>query len=344
MHRSITALTFSVLILSVFTDASCHKASLNNAQNGNWVQAAAIGNYPRGGAACFVVGNKAFVGLGYNEAVGGTGRLNDFWSFSLDSGWKQVQDFPGAARSNAASFSLGGYGYVGTGTIDKIGALKDFYRYDTAADEWKPRADFPGAARWDAVGFAVQGKGYIGTGKGQFWQNDFYQYNPDDNSWDRTPGTTGNFSKRQGAVSFVYNDKAYVVTGSNNGIMVRDFWSFDPSQSTPWTQLGNITNTDASTIDDGYTDIVRENGSVFINNGKAFLTLGRNGTMVTSTWMYDFEHLQWTRRTAFPRSPRFSAVAFTIGGKSFIGTGDAGSSTFDDFNMFVPDVVFNPND
>lgn len=345
MHRSITLSIFSFLILSVFTNAHCHKATLTDTLTGNWVQAAAIGNYPRAGAASFVVGNKAFVGLGYNEGVGGTGRLNDFWSFSLDSGWKQLQDFPGKARSGAAAFSLGEFGYVGTGTDDELGAFQDFYRYDTAKDQWTPRADFPGDARWGAVGFAVQGKGYIGTGKGKFWLNDFYQYNPGDNTWARTPGTAGNFSKREGAVSFVYNNKAYVVTGSNNNVMARDFWSFDPSQSAPWTRLADIANTDASTVDDAYADIQREHASVFVNDGKAYLTVGRNGTLVTSTWMYDFDKLQWSRRTGFPRAPRFSAVAFTIGGKSFVGTGDTGNrTTFDDFNMFEPDVVFNPND
>jgi len=345
MHCQITNSAFSIAALVLFTNASCHKASLSPTENGNWIQAAPMPNFPRGGSACFVVGDRAYVGLGLNEHVGGKGRLNDFWSFSLDSGWTQKQDFPGPARSGAATFSLGGYGYLGTGTDDGIRGFNDFYRYDTARDQWTRKADYPGQSRWDAVGFAVKGKGYIGTGYGIYWMNDFFQYDTTYDRWDRTPGTAGNFSKRRGAVSFVYNDKAYVVTGSTSGAMARDFWSFDPTQSIPWTQLHDIANTEVSTEDDQYADIQREYASVFVNGSKAYLTIGRNGSLVTTTWMYDLDNGVWVRRTGYPRAARFGAVAFTIAGQSFVGTGNTGNNTtFDDFNRFVPDKPFNPND
>jgi hypothetical protein len=38
-------------------------------------------------------------------------------------------------------------------------------------------------------------------------------------------------------------------------------------------------------------------------------------------------------------------VSFTIKGMSFLGTGFSGNNaTFDDFDQFLPDVAFNPND
>jgi hypothetical protein len=127
--------------------------------------------------------------------------------------------------------------------------------------------------------------------------------------------------------------------------MARDGWAFDPFQPAPWIPLHNITNTDPGSFDDGYTDLEREFASAFVNGDHAYLTLGRsNGTMVTSTWEYDFVQDVWSRRTAYPRQPRFGAVAFTIDGKSFVGTGSTGNSTFDDFNQFVPNQPFNPND
>jgi hypothetical protein len=126
--------------------------------------------------------------------------------------------------------------------------------------------------------------------------------------------------------------------------MARDSWAFDPSQTTPWIPLHDITNTDPGSFDDGYTDLQREFASVFVNGSQAYLTLGRNGTMITSTWVYDFVQDIWARRTTYPRQPRYGSVAFTIDGKSFVGTGYTGSSTFDDFNQFVPDQAYNPND
>ncbi len=88
-----------------------------------------------------------------------------------------------------------------------------------------------------------------------------------------------------------------------------------------------------------------QNAFAFVNGDQAFLTKGTNGTMITSTWAYDFVSDQWSRRTPFPRQPRYGAVGFTISGKSFLGTGNTGSNaTFDDFEQFLPTVPFNAND
>jgi len=209
---------------------------------------------------------------------------------------------------------------------------------------WTRKADFHDP-RYDAVGFALQGKGYIGTGYNGYSRNDFYQYDTAADTWTLTTGTSGNFSKRRGAVAFVYKDKAYIVTGSNNNVMVRDMWSFDPSGAVPWQQLANITNTDPASWDDGYTDIQRELATGFVNGDQAFLVTGSNGTMQTSTWAYDFASDRWSRRTAYPKAPRTGAVSFTISGLSFLGSGFSGSnSTFDDFEQFQPKVPFNSND
>jgi N-acetylneuraminic acid mutarotase len=341
MNTPFNFLTFSTIVLAA---VACHPNNLPDTQLGDWVQAAPIGADPRSNSVSFVMGDKAYVGLGYNEHVGGLGRLTDFWSFTVSDGWRQLQDFPGAPRSHAAGFALGNYGYVGTG-YDGFNTYSDFYQYDTAQNQWTKKASFPGGPRYDAVGFAVQEKGYIGTGYNVYWMNDFYQYDPQKDAWTATSGTSGNFSKRQGAMVFVYQNQAYIVGGGNNGTMVRDFWRFDPSQSSPWHQLNDITNTNQATFDDGYKDIERQNGVAFINGDQAFLTTGTNGTAVTSTWAYDFAADLWSQRTPYPRQPRSGAVAFTVSGKSYLGTGNTGSnSTFDDFEQFLPTVPFNAND
>jgi N-acetylneuraminic acid mutarotase len=341
-----TAFVLCALLLAggMYVFYGCKPASLSDTQLGNWVQAAAIGAYPRSNSVCFVIGDHAYVGMGYNESIGGLGRLKDFWTFCVDSGWTQVQDFPGPPRSNAAGFSIGNEGYAGTG-YDGFTAYNDFYRYDPVANVWMRKADYPGGARYDAVGFGVHGLGYLGTGFNIYWLNDFYQYDPGQDKWAETPGTSGNFSKRRGAVAFVYNDQAYIVTGSNSGGMVRDFWRFDPSQHEPWFQLNNITNTSSETFDDGYTDIEREYGTMFVNGTQAYLSTGTNNSLLNSTWAYDIPSDRWSRRTPWQRSSRDGAVSFTVSGRSFLGTGNTGSnSTFDDFDEFQPPVAFDSND
>ena len=58
--------------------------------------------------------------------------------------------------------------------------------------------------------------------------------------------------KRQGATAFVIDGKAYVCGGQNNNSDVSDFWRFDPSAATPWTQLRDIANTSDDDYDDDY--------------------------------------------------------------------------------------------
>lgn len=344
MKTPSTSFCLSVIAFCiVFVVYSCKPTEIPDTQLGNWVQAAPIGAYPRSNAVCFVIGDHAYVGLGYNETIARPGRLTDFWTFCVDSGWTQIQSFPGAPRSNAAGFGIGNYGYVGTGW-DSYTVFNDFWRYDPAANVWTRKADYTGGPRYDAVGFSVQGKGYIGTGFNNYWLNDFYQYDPAQDKWSQTPGTSGNFSKRRGAVAFVYNDQAYIVTGSNSGGMVRDFWRFDPSQPAAWHQLADITNTNAATFDDGYTDIEREYGTVFVNGTQAFLSTGSNASMITSTWAYDIPSDRWSRRTAWQRAARSGAVSFTVSSQSYLGAGSTGTSTLDDFDQFQPTVAFNSND
>jgi N-acetylneuraminic acid mutarotase len=345
MHRAIYTLALVTPVLFLLSETGCHPVNLPYTQTGNWLQSAQIGSYPRTNAVSFVIGNKAYVGTGYNPLVNGN-KLSDFWRFSVDSGWKQVQSLPGSVRSNAVGFSLNGHGYVGTGLgADGVTSFNDFYQYDTLLNQWTQKSSFPGGPRRDAVGFGLQGKGYIGTGFSFVWLNDFYEYDPGTDSWALTVGTSGDFSKRQAATCFVHNNKAYIVAGSANGTMARDFWSFDPSLSSPWVRLGDITNDNSSTKDDQYSDIRREYAVSFINGDSAYLTLGQNGVPLASTWVYDFVHDQWAQRTPYHREPRTGAVAFTISGRSFVGTGNAGSAgVLDDFDEFMPNQPYNPND
>ena len=74
-----------------------------------------------------------------------------------------------------------------------------------------------------------------------------------------------------------------------------DFWRFDPSAATPWTQLRDIANTSDDDYDDDYTSIVRSYGVSFVIDGKAYLTLGSTagGSYYSNYWIYDPETDLW---------------------------------------------------
>jgi N-acetylneuraminic acid mutarotase len=137
------------------------------AQGANiWTRKSDLGFYlpnsppPRSEGVGFSVGNKGFVGLGYD----GTNYLNDFWEYDpVADLWTQKADFQGGTRGGAVAFSIGSFGYVGTG-FNVNGQFKDFWQYDTAANTWQAKSDFQGGLRKFAVGFSINNKGYIGTG------------------------------------------------------------------------------------------------------------------------------------------------------------------------------------
>ncbi|HXO78204.1 MAG TPA: hypothetical protein VN824_23275, partial [Puia sp.] len=80
--KSSTSIIYLLFFAFTILSFSCNRDNLPNTQLGNWVQAAAIGDAPRSNASSFVIGDVAYVGLGYNESVGSLRRLKDFWKFS----------------------------------------------------------------------------------------------------------------------------------------------------------------------------------------------------------------------------------------------------------------------
>ena len=168
-------------------------------------------------------------------------------------------------------------------------------------------------------------------------------------------------SQRAGAVSWVYNNKGYLLCGRTPGSrwavnnMCYDFWTFDPTKadSVAWTRLRDISNTSSSTYDDGYTNIVRELASGFVITGtnsgdKGYLTCGANGTSYTYTWEYDFASDLWTEKTPFEGGARVNAVGFTIKNRGFVGTGipsaTGGGVGFQDLLEFFPNQIYNQFD
>ena len=330
-------LYLSVMNIIIF-GISCTGSSSSTTVIGNWVYLGEMDGVARSEAVSFVLNDTGYVATGYDA---NNNRLKDLWQYDVvKNSWTQKADLPGTARSSAVAFTALGKAYVGTG-FDGVHQLKDMWEYDPASNSWMQKNDFTGSARYEAVAFAIQDKGYISTGFDGNYLKDTWQYDPSADTWTQISSFGG--SKRLGAVAFVYNNKGYIVTGTNNGTAVNDFWSYDPSTSS-WTQLRQITNVSTDSYDDTYTDIVRSNAVAFIIGDKAYITTGENGSIISTTWEYDFSNDQWASKTAFEKSARTGAVAFSLSIGGFVLTGRSSTYSFDDINQFLPTQAYNAND
>jgi N-acetylneuraminic acid mutarotase len=118
-------------------------------------------------ANAFAIGNKGYIGIGYNPDVNPV-DLNDFYEYdpSTDS-WTRKTDFPDPeGRSTAIGFSIGTKGYMGTGFLNVGEGHKDFWEYDPSKNSWTQRQDVGTNGRYWAVGFAIGNTGYVGGGEG----------------------------------------------------------------------------------------------------------------------------------------------------------------------------------
>ncbi|MFC6999903.1 Kelch repeat-containing protein [Rufibacter roseus] len=329
MRKPINRISFYVYLflstLFLTTACSSDDSDTDNVM-GDWIRQSEFAGVTRSGAVGFAIGDKAYVGTGYD----GKNRLKDFWQYDPSkSAWIRIAEFPGVARSAAVSFSANGKGYVGTGYNGET-YLKDFWEYDPEANTWTQIADFPGSARYGALALSINENGYVGAGYDGNYQKDFWQYNPSTGAWTEKVGLGG--AKRFNGFAFSLNGKGYIGGGQNNGLYEDDFLEYDPIADS-WTRLKALNSTDRE--DEAYPT-PRGSAVPFTINGKAYLCVGTNGATLSEVWQYDASGDSWTAMNAFEGYAREGAVGFAIGNYGFVTTGAYGSTRFDDLWQFDP--------
>lgn len=354
MKRISLILNFSALALAfIACFSSCKPKDTDNTLVGNWVLRTRyeFPGTPRGGAVCFTIGDKAYVGLGYN----GKNYPKDFFALDLNGEtWRRVADFPGKGRERAIAFSAAGKGYVGLGynrddqvissTGKKTGlkyGANDFYAYDPAKNEWTRMADFTGTPRYDAIGFALKDKGYVGTGQdsSNYYCSDMFKYDPATNAWSVEKNYPG--GKKNSAFALSTGDVAYAGGGFNNKISNADFWKFD---GTDWTSLRP--KTDVSHWSSYVAAVNRGDANIFAISGKIYIVNGilSGGSIARSCYEWNPSDDVWKEKTGFSRSPRHLAVSFTIGNRTFVCAGQNANSFWDDTSEFFPTEKDDTND
>ncbi|HEV8283960.1 MAG TPA: kelch repeat-containing protein [Chitinophagaceae bacterium] len=249
-------------------------------------------------------------------------KSNDDSDEDVIGNWIRSSDFDGNARSEAATFVIGDYAYLATGSTDRE-RFKDLWEYNLSRQYWSQKADLPGVARNSAVAFTIGSKGYIGTGyDGANKLNDFWEYDPTLNQWTQKADFGG--TARYDAIGFSVNDKGYISCGFD-GNYLKDLWQYDPS-SNQWSQKASIGGTKRSAA------------SVFVINNKAYICSGNNnGSALNDLWMYDASSDNWTEKRKlsnvsdesydddYSNIARYNGVVVVMNNYAYLTTGENGS-------------------
>ncbi len=248
-------------------------------------------------------------------------------STQTENYWTKKSDFTGLKRERAVGFSIGDFGYVGTGVDTAEIVHNDLWKYDPLLDTWTQMANLPGSVRRNAVGFAINDMGYIGTGidsteaqvPGAIVLNDFWQYNPITNSWLQKAdfpgmGNTGLYF----ATGFSVDAKGYICGGKNGpNSYSKELWEYKPVTD-QWARL------------DDFPGGLRYQLSSFTIGYKAYVGLGTDQDLYNNDfWEFDITTNSWSQIQDLPSSERSAAMTFTIGQRGFVCMGNNGGLLLD---------------
>ncbi len=318
----------SILVLLQFSFGYSQTANF-------WTKKADFGGLKRERAVAFVIDQTAYVGTGIDTAET---ALKDFWSYDpINDTWSQIADLPGDGRRNAVAFAIGGFGYVGSGinadssTEPGAAKLSDFYRYDESNNNWTSIASFPGgggAGIYFATGFAIDSKGYICGGKygPNNYTSQLWEYKPSIDQWTQLANFPGGL--RYQMSSFTIGLKAYVGLGADQDAYNNDIYCFDAATN-QWAQVSDLPAS------------VRASAMSFSIGTRGFICMGTNGGFLDDLWEYNPYSDSWSVRAPYGGSSRKSGVAFTIGGKAYVGTGKGYSGKKASFWEYTPYEILN---
>ena len=285
-------------------------------------------------------------------------------SISIFEPWQKIEDFPGSRRSDAISFAIGNYGYVGGGNFN-YNSLQDFYRYDVSSDSWTRLSNIPFNTD-RSTGISYNGKAYV------FNKNELWEYDPQVDIWKKLnqfPGSSG-----WPHILFNLNDNIYITSGLIKHRYVPDveqIWAYNISTNS-WIyeslfpapvgySFGFVVDgTGYRTSGEYFYKYDQENDlweqsvqlqkwsasfpAKFSINGKGYTATGgwpgNSDYKIKDAYEYDFLSSTYLKLVDFPNNPRTQTSFFVIGNKAYIGLGQGEyNSYFNDFWEFDPSKI-----
>lgn len=295
-----------LLLLCVFLNVSL--VSLAD----QWIQRADLGGVGRHRAISIGIGNKVYMGTGHFNGTGIETYFSDWWEYDpASNSWSQKADYAGNSGNGelgAHGMELGTFGFVGLGELDKHSLFKydpvtntwtevtgpltntnfqdtgsftighkgyfmnlfdgQIHMYDADLDAWILKNFVPFPAYFSYSGFSIGGIGYMKV-------NDaLWEYDPIMDVWTLNSMFPG--LAKLSSMSFVQNEKAYIICGYNSihADLVSEVWEFDPSANL-WTQQADFPGAKR-----------RYSCGVAIGN-RAFVGTGTNGTNFNDFWEFN---------------------------------------------------------
>jgi|GEM_PF-1021917 len=298
-----------------------------NTNTGNtWSQKAGFTGNTRQYAVALSIGNKGYIGLGYNSGLL-PARQSDLWEYDVTTNaWSQKANFGGGQRYHAIAFSIGSKGYIGTGLNGSANSTSDFWEYNPVANAWTQKSNFAGGARSSATGFSIGNKGYVGAGYSSVSSsdvNDFWEYDPTSDTWTQKTNFPG--SPRSGAAAFSIGTKGYMGIGNVSSSFVSDFYEYNPATNA-WTSKAAYGMGAAGGV------------VAFSLGNRGYFATGNSSSSATNqTWEYNPVSNTWTQRADFGSGfTRTNAVAFSVGLKAFVVTGITNGNYMSDLWQYDP--------
>lgn len=173
---------------------------------------------------------RATVGLLFSILIGAINAQN----------WVQLPDFPGTARDDAASFSINGIIYVGTGMEVGWALTNDWYAFNTQTETWSTVASLPATTRQYCTTFVdhSEGKGYLFGGVDASGAlNELWEYDPPTDQWTQRASLPA--EARYACVGWdnsAFTPLCHIVTGMlASGLPTNELWAYD-TQTDSWSQ------------------------------------------------------------------------------------------------------------
>ncbi len=219
--------------------------------------------------------------------------------------WQQLPDFPGTARDDAASFTIGSKIYVGTGMEVGWGLTNDWWCFDAATDTWSAIASMPASQRQYCAAFTVNDTGYVFGGKDASGPlNELWMYDPVNNTWAQRASLPA--PARYASTAFSAG-QGYIATGiTTGGTPTNELWRYEPATDT-WEQRAAVPG------------MPRHRAAAFVNIAPV-VTGGAdaNDQPLADGYRYDVWNDVWTAIAPMPAA-RFSSRAakgILVGGSS----------------------------
>jgi N-acetylneuraminic acid mutarotase len=298
-------------------------AMTNNLEAQNWTQVANMGESTYG-AVSFSINNKGYVTTGQTATL----TSKSTWEYNpITDTWSQKADFGGGFRRSAAGFSIGNFGFVGTGRDNstQTGVLRnDFWKYDPLINTWTQITNYPSGNREALITFSIDNFAYVGLGLSGSRKLEFYKFDPITNNWTQLQNINFNYHLYDGC-SFVQNGKGYLATGNiynpatGSGISTNAIFMYKPANDT-WTPKNN------------FTGIARRYGIAFTIANNSFIGLGYSGAFLNDIWRYDDNEDSWTQVGNFTSGGLVDSSTFTLNDIAYIGNGR--NSNFAVLNTF----------